>query len=251
LFNTALISAPYGGGFGSVVGEEGVLLPILRAYAETPQNESGRFSVGFGSASALYAYTFTGLEAVAFPLVANLDFTVSFAPIDFGNPFGPGSFPYSAGSAEVRLAVFTPEFYSGQYLFPEAIACGVGGVVASNTTIVTRGGFASGGLTQSVSATVDASTRCDGSPLVLNPGDKLYVHAFLSAYAQRGAILDARNTLRVDLADGTPDALRQQILGGLAISNVPEPASWAMLIIGFGFIGTTARLQARQSVIKA
>jgi PEP-CTERM motif len=39
--------------------------------------------------------------------------------------------------------------------------------------------------------------------------------------------------------------------GGVGVGGVPEPASWAMLIIGFGLVGATARRRNKPTVVLA
>jgi hypothetical protein len=41
--------------------------------------------------------------------------------------------------------------------------------------------------------------------------------------------------------DGSPDAFRVATNGDLATSSVPEPASWALMIGGFGIVGSVLR----------
>lgn len=38
---------------------------------------------------------------------------------------------------------------------------------------------------------------------------------------------------------------------GLGIAAVPEPAAWALMIVGFGLVGTTLRRRARATVVTA
>lgn len=241
LTSSASAIATYGTGLGTAASDGETTLPLLRALAATPFDANGIDSVAYGSASALFAYTYTGATAVAFPLVGVADFSITYAPIDFGNPLAPGSFPYSSGAADLRLVVGTSSFYTGAFLFPSVIACGQPGVLASSTANPTYPGFTAGGVAQTVSFSIDTATGCDGNPLMLEPGQQIYVHAFLGAYAQRGAVIDAQNTFRIDLADTISPETRRAILDNLQLSVVPEPDTWGLLIAGFGLTGAMMR----------
>ncbi len=79
------------------------------------------------------------------------------------------------------------------------------------------------------------------TPIYSNPS-----HGF-SGWMHQSFTFTAVNTSDVlsFLAIGTPDGLPPfSLLDGITASAVPEPASWAMLIAGFGLVGAAARRRA-------
>ena len=56
------------------------------------------------------------------------------------------------------------------------------------------------------------------------------------------------NVLNVDVANGTTAVFALTNGGSLSISAVPEPATWAMMLIGFGMVGFALRARRKQNV---
>jgi hypothetical protein len=224
----------YGGAIGNVYTSG--LTPLLQAGAFTKPDARGQYAVSYGAASALYAYTYAGPGPIALPLVGDIDFTVAFAaPTTL-------ALNYSFGSANMRMAVGTSNLFKGSILTAADTACGAADVLAAGAASGGAGGFASGFATQSFNFTLDLTTGCDGQPMMLNPGQSIYIYTYLDTYAQRGATTDATHSFHVNLAPGTSPAVAAALQSGLTLhANVPEPASWAMMITGFGLVGSAAR----------
>ena len=217
-------------------------LPVLKAGAFTQPNELGRYTTSYAYMASLAAYTNTGSEALALPLVGDIDFIISFANIDMANPLGPGSFPYSFGNLSAQLVIGTEAMYQGGAINPAAWVCGEQGVLAA--ALGSRGvaGFNVAGATQNLVLSLDASNSCGGGePVMIAPGENFYVYGLLQVLALQGATVNATNSFNIGFAPGTS----QTVIDSFAVSatpvNVPEPASWAMLIGGFALVGAMAR----------
>jgi hypothetical protein len=70
--------------------------------------------------------------------------------------------------------------------------------------------------------------------------------SFWTSFASAGGFVAGPNTLQFTVRNlagsGNPTGLRVEILGSaVTAAGVPEPASWALLIAGFGLIGAMAR----------
>ncbi|WP_424022163.1 PEPxxWA-CTERM sorting domain-containing protein [Polymorphobacter arshaanensis] len=234
-------STGYGGAIGNIYPDG--LTPALQVGAFTIPDARGQYAVSYGLAAAAYAYTYTGTSAVALPLVGNINFDVLFAaPTTL-------ALNYSFGSATMRMAVTTPNLFANPGTAPDSVVCGNPDVLAAGYATGGVGGFANGFAAKSFNFALDLTNGCDGQPMMLNPGQSVYIYTYLNAYAQRGATVDATHSFHVNLAPGTPPAVAAALQSGLTLhANVPEPASWAMMIAGFGLVGSAARRRRMASL---
>lgn len=226
-------------------------LPVLKTGAFTRQNELGRYATSYSFMSTLSAFTYTGTEALPLSLIGSIDYRLDFAPIDYGNPLGAGSFPGSVGGIKARLVIGTESLYQGVTLSPDALVCGAAGVLASAGAESTYSGYYSGwgGTSQNLSLGLDASTACSGGgPVIIQPGDNFYVYAFLQTLAVQGATVDATNSFHVIFSPDTPQSVIDAFSAGAQAVGVPEPASWTLLIAGFGLTGAAMRRRRIVSV---
>ncbi|MBS3961648.1 MAG: PEPxxWA-CTERM sorting domain-containing protein [Sandarakinorhabdus sp.] len=102
-------------------------------------------------------------------------------------------------------------------------------------------------------ASITLSTGCDGSGLQLVPGGEYVLISSFQTVANRNGFMDATNTITVQLSETLPEAARQQIRENVvtARSLVPEPATWTMMIVGFGLAGAAARRKRRTGLLTA
>lgn len=218
----------------SVIRNNNGLFPTLKAGSFINPNGVGAASTGFGAAATRYALTYNGSQSVPLALAGTIDFEMRFPA---NNIFLAGF-----GRVEATLAIAAPFVFGAGPVNLGQLTCGNSGIIASSRSFTDVLGSSFGGATQQRVSSLDVSTGCDGNPVMLNPGDQFYVFASLSAYAQRGATTDATNTFLIDFAPSTPPELVTQFSEQLVLqSAVPEPASWAMLMIGFGLIGGMLR----------
>jgi hypothetical protein len=217
-------------------------LPVLKAGAFTRPTDLGRYTTSYAFMSTLSAFTYTGTEALPLSLVGNIDYLLSFAPINYAAPFQSGSLPYSFAQLRARLTIGSADLYQGVPLNPSTLACGATGVLATASGFKGVGGYASGGLAQSLTMTLDASSACGGGgPVMIQPGDSFYVYAFLETLAIQGGTVNATNSFYVNFTPDTPQSVRDAFASGATLLGVPEPNSWAMLIAGFGLTGAMMR----------
>jgi hypothetical protein len=82
--------------------------------------------------------------------------------------------------------------------------------------------------------------------LVLHSGDKFVVASYIQLIGTRGGSVDATHTFNIGFGDGmsTADIANFQqntTFASNATAAVPEPTTWAMMILGFGMVGGTLR----------
>jgi hypothetical protein len=100
-----------------------------------------------------------------------------------------------------------------------------------------------------------ATQACgDEDTFLLDPGETFYVWARLSIVRSAGGATDASHTFNVNI---TPEAQAdvEAFLPSLALADgsnfivptdaVPEPATWAMMLMGFGAAGAILRRRRR------
>ena len=130
------------------------------------------------------------------------------------------------------------------------------GTPGSNTTRY-RTTFSLAGLnaaTASISGTWGADNS--GTIFLNGVGTGITVASFgtLTAFnIAPGFFVAGLNTLEFEITDsGAPTAFRVDDLRGSAdplAGAVPEPASWAMMMLGFGLVGSALRMRRQVSVI--
>jgi hypothetical protein len=162
----------------------------------------------------------------------------------------PGPLTRTVGAYGYQASVSTTSFYgagtSADHWFSTNTATdtislvdftggvfGVGGnFFASNI----NGGFASGGV-------VLTATDADGT--VSHTISNAATSSFLGFVSTRGVT----GMTLASIQAGSPvwPTADNLILGGQVLSAVPEPATWAMMIIGFGAVGSMVRTSRRRN----
>ena len=236
--------APVNGGFAEAAVTYGDLdLPVIRAQAIAGlDNRNNTNSYGYQS------FVFTGPDSL-FALTATLDFTSSASPVAASIPQG-NEIPEIAGegSAFVRIGLMDTSAVAGLVSAMDILnygftsGCGTAGIygVASYDFATAAGGAGGGSLT--------LDRGCDGAAFTLTSGTEFVVFIFEQTPTNRGGFVDASHTLRLGLADSLTADQQATLIGGLvsARSAAPEPASWALTILGFGGVGAVLRSARRK-----
>ncbi len=192
-------------------------------------------------------FSFGGAEETLYALDAVIDWTSSGAPgalADLAsNPAAPSGEYGGEGLGGLQLylwdAAYVPAFGSPGSItnFLPSTACGTAGVLANSSVTLGTAAAGPGAVTGSL------NTACGGGSIMLQPGQDYVLFAQLQTVANRNGFMDATNTITVQLAEELPPEVRDTLLQNVVSSRslVPEPASWAMLIAGFGLVGATLR----------
>lgn len=193
------------------------------------------------------SYRYDGPAAADFALVGNLHIVDSS-----GNASGQ-SLPGGAIAA-ARLNVWNAtdwatfnsaaDMVSGPFSYQFSSGCGAGQggpLSAVGTTVALTGGERNIGLS--------LGDSCNGNGLIrLNPGDEFVVAGSMQLIANRGGWIDASQTFTVALDPTLGAATIAALQSGLSpasLAAVPEPASWAMMMLGFGAMGAALRRRAK------
>ena len=218
---------------------------------------AGAFTRTGASATAIRAFTYGGDAAIDLAINGMLHFLTSGDVATAPNVEVAGD-----GSLNVSLALVTvaslraafPEAPSAVDLISSPITfpdCGGGGVIAVGGYSTNLAGVGAGEFNQAVGL----NSACGGGAIRVNPGDSFVVIASLQAISNRGGFLDAMHSFTVQYDEahtylaGTTEAVGQGFLSrNVAVgAAVPEPASWALMIGGFGLAGSTLRRRASRS----
>jgi PEP-CTERM motif len=216
-------------------------LPAIAVSVRSADND--RISL---TALGFQTFTYTGNIAARYSLTGQFSvFDASTNPVDGALPGG--------GFYTQFLSVVSPDFFDTDGdvfdLFNDLRSgfCGNNGVFGS--------GFTPGTLTGGGQVETNGLTACSSGSLILSPGQQFIVIAGLQIPVNRGGFAEG-GFLGIRLGDDLSVAERlnfeRNLVPGL-ISAVPEPASWAMMLVGFGLIGGGLRsrstLRKRQIVL--
>ena len=255
--NATLTASPAGPGagssaFASVNAAAVYGLPEIKASVDAV----GNVRVG----NNIYAYqTYTYRGDDEFDLLLNANFHIDDASSDGAAGTGPSGAIASGGFAVWDADDFfsySDPYYTGTgngfstansiinqpYLFG---MYGCGDFTPEND--VPRGPRATSGTLTPLAGgeqTIGiAQGNCFEQTLTLYKGDQFVIASFVQLIANRNGFIDATGTFTIGLdpAGGAANiaAFQNGVVTGLVA--VPEPATWAMMIGGFGVVGGAAR----------
>jgi PEP-CTERM motif len=224
-------------------------------FANAPRLGFPFISINTGSASderisitalSFQAFTYKGSAPERFSLAGQ------FANIDSSSNPADGALP-GGGIFTQFFNVVRPDFFdtNGSVfdLFNDLRSgfCGADGVLGD--------GFDQGALTSGGQSVTTSLSACSPTSLILSPGQQFIVIGGLQIATNRGGFAEAAS-FGIRLGDDLTDAQRLNFSNNLVpgfITTVPEPATWAMMLIGFGLIGGGLRsrtaVRKRQTVL--
>lgn len=227
---------PGASGEARVSFDEGYLPTVGVASVAGAETRTG------ASATAFRSFTYTGDMAIDLAFNGQLHYVTSGDAVS-GDGFGEGTL--NAVFAIMRLAdfaIFNASSTAQDIVnsvptsFPD---CGGGAIAA--------GGYSSLGATAgSHVTTIGLSQACGGGAITVNPGDTFVVVATLQAISNRGGSIDAMHTFSVEYDTahtylaGTTELVDPEVFSRIS-GAVPEPGTWALMIMGFAGVGAAMR----------
>jgi hypothetical protein len=210
-------------------------LPEIKAFTRAAGNV--RMNI---NAIAFQTYKYTGASPLDFSISGSLHIVNSST-----SPAG-GALPNGAIFSSY-LGVWNPSTIAGLSTAEQLInnlfyaGCGTPGVLGA----ASAGGALTGGDVMAATLTTAA---CAPGSLTLTHGQEILLVAGLQLPVNRGGFADSSSTFTTRLGDDLTEEVRAQFEQNLssaidqgAALAVPEPATWAMMIGGFGLIGAAER----------
>lgn len=241
----------------AAAGEGALALPVLKAYAFGTNPIPGpnpTIAVNYALAIAVQGYTNSGEVPLAIPLNAFSGLVDYISSPGFGR--------LSASLAVTTGAILDPAVAA---LWSQAATDAPGSFGRFAADCGTTGALAIGNPAVRTTSVPGVqylgvtTASCTGqADHVLNPGETFYVWSRLGVLRSGGGVTDAGSTFNVTI---TPTALPaiEALLPSLAAASgadlyiptdaVPEPSTWAMLILGFGAAGSMLRRRRRDASV--
>jgi len=230
--------------WGSAYGQAGpgagfLAAPVLHAETNGVAFHDGAFSWVYSDTQGVQGYTWSGaatdISLSAF--VGTFDFTVS------NTGYG------QAGAAFAILNHLVGEdsalgdsWFKGDGAYGFQNGCGTAGAIA-----IAESGVVSGPGLHSMTL---APTCGGATSFHLETNETFYLWARLSTFHANDGFTNAGHTFSVSLSPTASPELVQQLQQNLQVGapfagNVPEPSTWAMLMVGLGGVGAVLRRRQR------
>lgn len=224
------ITTTYGGNAfanGSVTFE-GLDLPTIRSSV----NAEGNFRLST-VLTGFQTYTYVGAAPIELSFAGNLHFVSS--------SLSPNGASLPGGSSYIAtLAIVDPSFVAGLET-ADSIRLALSGIGACGSPGILGHQQISGTLTGGDQNFGLSTLSCSESPIMIAPGQSLVTIATLGLIANRGGFVDASQTFRLGLDPSLPEDVRTELTRNLVSAAVPEPATWALMLGGFGLMGVAIR----------
>jgi hypothetical protein len=257
---TALTLTPHGNAGGAADPGPNGLLADLHAFAlaNGPAQTPGQANFALTFVEGVQVYKWTGAAYDLDPEIftASMDFNATYAP---AGPSGiTAGFAILDSSVLASNSAATPWFNfgtgaGGGINSAFQADCNTPGAVAiANQGLDRRTDTPGPHSTPTTFTDAIGATACNGR-LHLETGDEFVLWSKLFVDRSAPGILDASHTFHVGLIDLPSDTV-QMLASNLELqpysySPTPEPAAWAMMILGFGGVGAAARRRRTAAIL--
>ncbi len=208
-------------------------LPQLHAVASGKPDALGAKSWNFAFVEGSTGFRWTG-PTMTVPLDTFVG-KLKFSNLGSGFGYANGSLAFTDNSIENPAigALWSQDNGTGGF----AATCATPGAESILTT----------GLVTSKGPAVVAVTNhlCAQPTLNLVQGQDFYIWSRLETFVFGNETSDASSTFTVGFKDGTAPALIAFLTAHVAPIGVPEPSSWALMLLGFGALGGALRSRRR------
>jgi len=120
---------------------------------------------------------------------------------------------------------------------------------------IDQDGFGSGALTTILAGMADSMTDLDFGEITFSNGTETFAVAVsdwgfqeIGGLSNIPIMFGALNTLTVNYTSRGQGSYGGNLAFAPAVSAIPEPATWAMMIIGFGAVGVAMRRRRKDNV---
>jgi PEP-CTERM motif len=200
-------------------------LPVLHAQVDAVGSDS-RMN---GTAEAFETYTYQGAGPSPFSIAGTLQFEDS--SVGSADVIAAGS-----GGYQLYIGIYAASQFTGIGSFGQ---CGAAGVLGSYLTP----GI---GTLQGGAFSVPVATQsCGGGPIMLTPGEQVVIDTAFILITNRGGFADASHSFTTFFDPALGEDVTSDLRSNLSAAGIPEPATWALMLAGFGLAGAGLRTARR------
>jgi|GEM_PF-4312987 len=209
-------------------------LPELHAIASGKPDAAGAKSWNFAFVEAAVGFRWTGadLSVPRDTFVGTLDWSNTGTFFGYAN----GSMAVTDNSIENPAvgALWSADNGTGGF----AATCSTQGAESILTTGVIN--------TKGFNQTAVTNPLCAMPTINLVHGQDFYFYSRLETFIFGNEVSDASGTFTIDFKEGTSPTLQRYIASHVApVGSAPEPAGWALMLLGFGVLGAGLRSQRK------
>ena len=210
-------------------------LPELHSIAAGAPDALGAKSWNFGFVEGAVGFRWNGptMTIASDTFVGTLD----FSNLGSGYGYANGSLAFTDNSIEDPAvgALWSADNGTGGF----SANCSTQGAEAIMTTgLVT---------THGPSLVAVAHNLCANPTLNLVHGQDFYIYSRLETFIFGNEVSDASGTFTIGINPREPEALGAFLAANVAPLGVPEPSSWALMLLGFGAVGAGLRSRRRMA----